>query len=95
MALEEVPFCIERLLDWFGRVDVTLATVHDGDVAQAQWDDAARKDIDDISTSIPEILGSASSAELQSITDTHIRSTFVTVGHQLFEYPQDLPHGPS
>jgi hypothetical protein len=35
MALEEVAFCIERLLDWFGRVDVTLATVHDWDVAQA------------------------------------------------------------
>jgi hypothetical protein len=57
MALEEVAFCIERLLDWFRRVDVTLATVHDRDVAQAQRDDPARKDINDISTSIPEILG--------------------------------------
>jgi hypothetical protein len=77
MALEEVAFCIKCLLDWFGRVDVTLATVHDRDAAQAQRDDAARKNIDDIGTSIPEILGSDSSAELQSITDTHIRSTFV------------------
>jgi hypothetical protein len=35
MALEKVAFRIKRLLDWFERVGVTLATVHDGDVAQA------------------------------------------------------------
>jgi hypothetical protein len=57
MAPEEVAFCIKRLLDWFGRVDVTLVMVHNRDVAQEQRDDAARKDIDDIGTSIPKILG--------------------------------------
>ena len=35
MVLEEVAFCIKRLLDWFGCVDVTLATVHHGNIAQA------------------------------------------------------------
>ena len=34
MALEEVAFRIKRLLNWFGRVDVTLTTVHYGNVAQ-------------------------------------------------------------
>ena len=57
MALEEVTFRIKRLLNWFGCVNVTLTTVHYGDVAQAQRNDAACKDIDDISTSIPKILG--------------------------------------
>ena len=35
MALEEVAFRIKRLLDWFGRVNVTLTTIHYWDVAQA------------------------------------------------------------
>jgi len=35
MALEEVALEFERLLDWFGRVNVTLTTIHYGDVAQA------------------------------------------------------------
>jgi hypothetical protein len=56
MALEEVAFHTKRLLDWFGRVDVTLATVHNRYIAQAQRNDVAHKDIDDISTSIPEII---------------------------------------
>ena len=35
MVLEEVALHVKRLLDWFGRVDVTLATVYHGNIAQA------------------------------------------------------------
>jgi hypothetical protein len=35
MALEEAAFRTKCLRDWSGFDDVTLATVHDGDVAQA------------------------------------------------------------
>ena len=65
MVLEEVAFRIKHLLVRFGFVDVTLVTVHHGNITQAWMNGAARKDIDDISTGIPKILGLASSAELQ------------------------------
>ena len=35
IALEAVALRIKRLLDWFGRVDVMLATVHRGNITEA------------------------------------------------------------
>lgn len=34
MTLKEMALSVERLLDWFGRVNVTLTTIHDGYIAQ-------------------------------------------------------------
>ena len=33
--LEEGAFRIKRMLDWFGHVDITLATIHHGKIVQA------------------------------------------------------------
>jgi hypothetical protein len=35
MALKELAFSVERLLDWLRRVDVTLTTIDDGHIAQS------------------------------------------------------------
>lgn len=34
MNLKEMALSVERLLDWLGRVNVTLTTIHDGYIAQ-------------------------------------------------------------
>lgn len=34
MALKELAFIFERLLDWLRRVDVALTTIDDGYIAQ-------------------------------------------------------------
>ena len=56
MVFKEVSFRIKHLLDCFQRVDVTLATVHHRNMAQAWRNDAAAR-MSNISTGIPKILG--------------------------------------
>jgi len=34
MTFKEMALSVERLLDWLGRVNVTLTTIHDGYIAQ-------------------------------------------------------------
>ena len=67
MVLEEVALYIRRLLDWFGRVDITLATGYHGNIAQAQRNDVTRKEIDDSTVlAFLRSSGSASSAKWQN-----------------------------
>lgn len=53
MSLEELAFGFQSGTDGFALVDIPLTTVHDGHVAQPEWDDTTSEDIDNISTDIP------------------------------------------
>jgi len=48
VVLEELALIIQGLLDALGGVDVLLATVDDGDVAEAEGDDTAGKNVQDV-----------------------------------------------
>jgi hypothetical protein len=67
---------VERLLDWLGRVNVTLTTINDGYIAQTQRNDAAGKNVNDISAGIPGFIG-VSAGWSRVLFGTHIRSTLV------------------
>ena len=53
MVLKEVLLVLESSSDALVGVDVTLASVHDGNVSEAKGDDTTSEDVDDVSTLVP------------------------------------------
>jgi hypothetical protein len=53
VVLKEPTLILEGSADGLLLVDIALATVHDGDIAEPQWDDPPGEDVDDIGTLVP------------------------------------------
>ena len=54
VALKELTLSIQRSSDSLVRLNVPLSTVDHGNVSETERDDTASKNVNDISTSIPE-----------------------------------------
>ena len=53
MTLEERALSFKSTGDRLVRFDITLPTVHDGNISKSEWDDTASKNVDNISAGIP------------------------------------------
>ena len=53
MPLEELAFSLERIANGLVRLNVTLPTVDDRNVAETKRDDATGKDVDNVSALVP------------------------------------------
>lgn len=55
MVFEKVLLSLERLVDGLSVINISLASIHNGDVAQPKRNDTVRQNIDDIGSLIHQI----------------------------------------
>lgn len=67
MCLEEIALSLQGSSNRLGGVNIPLSTIHDGYITESEWNDAARKNVDDVRPLVPrnsnEIFANAEVAE--------------------------------